>query len=156
LYFEGGDLTTLNETVANMGGRELACLIDPCNAAVVVERAGAAPLPLQQQFDFTSEMRGLRQRVDLMLAAGDVEGAEQLMEETRLVFVANGYYIRRINQAYFAFHGSYADAPGSIDPIGPKLERLRSQSVTFEAFIETARELRSVADLDAALAESPP
>jgi hypothetical protein len=150
-YYEGGDLTTLNETVANMGGRELACFIDPCDAAVSVERAGAAPSTLQQQFDFTTEMRELRRSVETMLAAGDIEGAERLMEDMRLVFVANGYYVRRINQAYFAFHGSYADTAGSIDPIGPKLERLRSESATFEEFVETTREFTSEADLDTAL-----
>jgi hypothetical protein len=150
-YYEGGDLTTLNETVANMGGRELACMIDPCNVAVNAERAGAAAAPLQQEFDFTAEMRGLRRRVESMLAAGDIDGAERAMEEARLVFAANGYYIRRINQAYFAFHGSYADTPGSIDPIGPKLEELRRVSATFQEFVETAREFTSLADLDSAL-----
>jgi hypothetical protein len=152
-YYEGGDLTTLNETVANMGGRELACMIDPCNAAVKVERGGAAPSMLQEEFDFTEEMRELRRNVEAMLAAGDIEGAERMMDEKRLVFVANGYYIRRINQAYFAFHGSYADTPGSIDPIGPKLEELRSKSATFEEFIEETREFTSLRDLDAVLAE---
>jgi hypothetical protein len=151
-YYEGGDLTTLNETVANMGGRELACIIDACDAAVQVERAGAAP-SMQEEFDFTREMRELRRSVEAMLAAGDIESAERLMEDMRLVFVANGYYIRRINQAYFAFHGSYADTAGSIDPIGPKLEQLRGKSATFEDFIESAREFTSEADLDEALAD---
>ena len=45
------------------------------------------------------------------------------MEEKRQFLAANGYYIRKLNQAYFAFHGSYADTAGSIDPIGPKLDR---------------------------------
>jgi hypothetical protein len=149
-YYEGGDLTTLNETLANMGGRELACFIDPCSVAVRAERAGAAPLP--QEFDFTATMRGLRTQVEDLLDAGDIDGAERLMEETRLVLAENGFYIRRINQAYFAFHGSYADTPGSIDPIGPKFDELRRQSATLEEFVETAREFRSARDLDAALA----
>jgi hypothetical protein len=74
------------------------------------------------------------------------------MEETRLVLAENGFYIRRINQAYFAFHGSYADTPGSIDPIGPKFDELRRNSASLEEFIETAREFTSAADLDATLA----
>jgi hypothetical protein len=151
-YYDSEELTTLNETVANMGGRELACFIDPCDAAVTIERAGAAPVS-QEEFDFAAEMRGLRRRVEEMLRAGNIAGAEQLMEETRLVLASHGYYIRRINQAYFAFHGSYADTPASIDPIGPKLEQLRRQSATFEEFIETAREFTSARDLDEALEE---
>jgi hypothetical protein len=151
-YFAGGDLTTLNETVANFAGRELACIVDPCGAfarAGVFARAGAAPQ--RQEFDFTAEMRGLRREVEALLAGGEIEEAERLMEERREVFVENGYYIRRINQAYFAFHGSYADSPGSIDPIGPKLDELRRDSATLEEFIETVREFQSQADLDAAL-----
>jgi hypothetical protein len=145
-YFAGGDLTTLNETVANFAGRELACLIDPCGA---LARAGSAPE--RQEFDFTAEMRGLRRGVEALLADGEIEEAERLMEARRQVFLDNGYYIRRINQAYFAFHGSYADSPGSIDPIGPKLDELRRESTSLEQFIETVREFQSQADLDAAL-----
>ncbi len=147
-YFAGGDLTTLNETVANFGGRELACLMDRCGAFA---RAGAAPLT--QEFDFSAEMRGLRREVEARLVHGEIEEAERLMEAERQVFVEHGYYIRRIKQSYFAFHGSYADSPGSIDPIGPKLDQLRKETDTFEAFIETVREFRSQADLDAALRE---
>jgi hypothetical protein len=146
-YFAGGDLTTLNETLANIAGRELACIIAPCDA---VARAGASRT---QEFDFTAEMRGLRREVEALLAAGRIEEAEARMEEKRSEFVEHGYYIRRINQAYFAFHGSYADSPGSIDPIGPKLDELRRESPSFEAFVETAREFESQADLDEALAE---
>jgi hypothetical protein len=145
-YFAGGDLTTLNETVADFAGRELACLIDPCNAAA---RAGAAPE--RQEFDFTTEMRNLRRQVEALLADGKIDDAERLMEQKRQEFVANGYYIRRINQAYFAFHGSYADSPGSIDPIGPKLDQLRRKSATLEQFIETVRDFQSQSDLDASL-----
>jgi hypothetical protein len=144
-YFAGGDLTTLNETVANMAGRELACLMDPCSA---VARAGAS---LTQEFDFAAEMRGLRRDVEALLAETRIDDAERLMEEKRREFVEQGYYMRRINQAYFAFHGSYADSPASIDPIGPKLDELRKQSASFEAFVETAREFESQADLDEAL-----
>jgi hypothetical protein len=108
--------------------------------------------PPQQEFDFTSEMRGLRQEVEDLLQHGLIDDAELLMEDRRRYFAEQGYYIRRINQAYFAFHGSYADTPGSIDPIGPKLQELRADSDTLEQFIETAREFRSAADLDQSLA----
>ena len=105
----------------------------------------------QAEFDFGQEMRGLRAEVDALLAAGRVEEAERLMEERRQVFVANGYRIRRINQAYFAFHGSYADTPASSDPIGPKMAALREQSRSVKEFLERAREITSEAGLDAVL-----
>ena len=104
-------------------------------------------------FDFGAEMRKLRLDVDALLEAGEVEQAEQLMEERRQAFVENGYYIRRINQAYFAFHGTYADTPASSDPIGPKMLDLRDRSASLEQFLETAREFESETDLDSALGD---
>jgi hypothetical protein len=152
-YYEGGDLTTLNETLANMAGRELGDLLfERYPLAGGDAGAGSASLG-GDAVDFTAEMRGLRREVELLLAAGNVAEAERRMEEKREYLADNGHYIRRINQAYFAFHGSYADGAGSIDPIGPKLEELRRGSDSLEAFVERARALTSVAELDHALTQ---
>ena len=74
------------------------------------------------------------------------------MDDKRDQFESEGLYIRRINQAYFAFHGSYADTPGSIDPIGPKLQILRERAGTAARFVRLARGLSGEADLDRLLA----
>ncbi|MCH7999101.1 MAG: hypothetical protein IIA91_06440 [Chloroflexi bacterium] len=150
-YFSGQEARTLNETVANLAGRELADLF--------IQRYGSpTPLPSPSQtsadFDFRSEMRSLRLRVEELLTERRVEEAERLMNEKRDEFETRGVYIRRINQAYFAFYGSYADTPGSIDPIGPKLQRLRDRSGSITEFVLLARSLRSEADLDSLLAEA--
>ncbi len=157
-YFSGQEARTLNETVANLAGRELADLF--------IERFGAPTPPstpgqtsaqtggrLGADFDFRADMRALRLRVDELLAEGRVEEAEGLMNEKRDEFESFGVYIRRINQAYFAFYGSYADRPGSIDPIGPKLQRLRDRAGSIVEFVLLARGLNSEADLDSLLAE---
>jgi hypothetical protein len=156
-YYDRGELVTLNETVANMAGAELGARLaalyplradDDAPSAAAVTEAPAPPPGI----DFAVEMRTLRRDVDALLAAGNVDAAERLMEETRRFLADNGYYIRRINQAYFAFHGSYGDTPASSDPIGPALQALRDELGSLEAFVETARELTSRAELDAALA----
>jgi hypothetical protein len=152
-YFRGGDLVTLNETVADIAGNEMGDYMFeryPLERPPALVSASAA-VPRAQDpadIDFAAEMRGLRLQVDSLLAEGRVEDAEAAMEEKRRFLAANGIYIRRINQAYFAFHGSYATGPASIDPIGPKLERLRERSGTLESFVRAAREIESVADLD--------
>ena len=97
------------------------------------------------------EMRHLRRQVESLLADGKIDEAERAMEEKRQFLAANGYYIRRLNQAYFAFHGSYADSAGSIDPIGPKLDDLRKKSATLRAFVSVVRGFSSEGDLDRAL-----
>ncbi|MCH7836184.1 MAG: hypothetical protein IH864_04885 [Chloroflexi bacterium] len=148
-YFSGRETRTLNETVANLAGDELA--------EMFVERYGSPvpPPPPRQtsgEFDFRTEMRALRLRVDELLAEGRIQEAERLMEEKRDEFEAQGVYIRRINQAYFAFFGFYADTPSSIDPIGPKLVRLRDRAGSVVEFVRLARGLTSESDLDRQLA----
>ena len=150
-YFSGQEARTLNETVANLAGRELADLF--------IQRYGSptpppSPSLTSADFNFRTEMRSLRLRVEELLTEGRVEEAERLMNKKRDEFEALGVYIRRINQAYFAFYGSYADTPGSIDPIGPKLLRLRDRSGSVVEFVLLARSLRSEADLDSLLAEA--
>jgi hypothetical protein len=68
--------------------------------------------------------------------------------------VGNGYRLRKLNQAYFAFHGSYATGPAGVDPIGPKLELLRERSPSLAAFFEAVESMTTVADLDTALQQA--
>lgn len=157
-YFASGKLTTLNETVANIVGTELGDRVAqeyPLQAAAAPSGGGRLAAPPPQAFDYTAEMRALRVQVEALLAAGRIDDAEALMEAKRRQFVANKYYIRRLNQAYFAFYGSYADSAGSIDPIGPKLQTLRADSPTLREFVLRARALTSEGALDEALATQP-
>jgi hypothetical protein len=157
-YFRGGDLVTLNETVADIAGNEIGDYMFeryPLERPPSLVRAGAAPAARAgqdaQDLDFAAEMRALRVEVDALLAAGEIVEAEEAMEDKRRFLAENGIYIRRINQAYFAFYGSYATGPASIDPIGPKLERLRVERGTLLRFVETVREIESAGELDALL-----
>ena len=42
-----------------------------------------------------------------------------------------------INQAYFAFHGTYAESPASVSPIAGQLHDLRQRTATLGDFIRT-------------------
>ncbi len=156
-YFDSAKLTTLNETVANIVGRELGDMVvaeyplPTAGPAASPDASGAAATAPAAGIDFVAEMRALRRQVEALLAQGKIDEAERLMEEKRRYLAANGHYIRKLNQAYFAFHGSYADSAGSIDPVGPKLDTLRRDSASLAAFVGRARELRSEDDLDRAL-----
>ena len=59
------------------------------------------------------------------------------MEERRLFFVENRYSIRKLNQAYFAFYGTYADTAASVSPIGDQLVRFRSFMPDVGTFVRT-------------------
>jgi hypothetical protein len=89
--------------------------------------------------------------VDELLRQGYVKEAEAFMEARRQTFVRQGYPLRVLNQAYFAFHGSYATGAASTDPIGPKLRQLREQSSSLREFLRAVDGISAVEDLDALL-----
>jgi len=108
----------------------------------------------ESEFDFNREMREIRKTVDIYLARGEIERAEEFMEQKRQYLASMGYYIRKLNQAYFAFHGTYADRPTSISPIGLELKKLRGQSASLKDFLNTVAAMSSHQDLIAALNET--
>ena len=150
----GGDAETLNETTASIAGREIANLIIRNHPVEFPEgedgRLPPAPAPT---VDRNKVLRELRLEVDSLLEQGKVTEAEILMEEKRLFLDASGVSIRKINQAYFAFYGTYADSPQSSNPVGPKIERVWELTQDVGLFLRVMREVTSVADLDEALAE---
>jgi hypothetical protein len=104
-------------------------------------------------------MRATRLTVDRLLAEKKIEAAERYMEERRVFFWENGYLIRKLNQAYFAFHGAYADQPGGAageDPVGAAVRALRDQSATLAAFVNTISWMSSFEDLQRAVDADTP
>jgi hypothetical protein len=105
-------------------------------------------------FDFRAEMHETRVTADQMLAEGKIEEAETYMEQRRQIFWDNGYLLRKLNQAYFAFHGAYADVPGGAageDPVGPAVRALREQSESLANFINTISWMTSFEQLQQAI-----
>jgi hypothetical protein len=96
-------------------------------------------------------MRETRKTVDCYLSQGKIEEAERYMEERRKEFVAHGYHIRKLNQAYFAFHGIYGQDPASVSPIYEDLKQLRAKSHSLRDFLDEAAAMRSYTELTEAL-----
>jgi len=154
IWGQHGTATILNETTANIAGREIARLVFDTDPLTFEPGAdGGLPNGTAPTVDFNVEMRKLRLSVDELLAEGQVEQAEALMEETRLHLAENGIVIRKINQAYFAFYGSYGDSPSSSDPTGPKVERVWELTGDVRLFLEAMRGITSVSELDETIAK---
>jgi hypothetical protein len=154
-YGQGPALYIMNETVASILGKEVGPLVveryypDLLPPPPPPPLIGPAPAPQPVSFNFRGEMRQTRIWVDALLADGRVEEAEAYMEERRRFFVANGYQVRKLNQAYFAFYGMYADSAGAAgeDPIGPTIVALREGSPSLGAFMRQMGNLTSLEDL---------
>ena len=63
------------------------------------------------------------------------------MERRKREINSHGYNIRKINQAYFAFHGSYGSSPSSISPVANYLWDLREQSKTIGELIRIVEDV---------------
>lgn len=142
-WFAGGELQSINETVANIFGQEIGDLAleqitgehydrTPWQPPTIGERQE----PPADVFDFRREMRNTRTRLEEMLEAGEVDAAEAFLEERRLAFVDHGYQIRKLNNAWFAFNGTYADSAASISPIEGQLRTIRADSTSLAEFLD--------------------
>ena len=162
------ELRTMNETTASIAGGEIGKIVmqryypeflaqESTSLQPVSHLIGSAnPDKTPPPFDFRAEMHTTRIHTDELLAQGKIDEAEAYMEQRRQVFWDNGYPIRKLNQAYFAFHGAYADVPGGAageDPVGPAVRALRAQSGSLQGFLERIAQMTSFADLRKAVGQ---
>jgi hypothetical protein len=141
------DIATINETAAGIVSKELSALIYEKYYSTQSESTDEQSQSTDPEFDFNKEMREIRRAVDRYLADGEIEQAEKFMEEKRQFLESNGHYIRKLNQAYFAFYGAYADRPTSVSPIGTQLRELREQTAFLKDFLHTVSAITSHQDL---------
>ncbi len=169
LYEHTPELRTMNETTADIVGGEIGgevlklyypqfhAAAPPTLQLVAFPFEHPNPGDLQRPvFDFRAEMHTTRVTVDALLAQGKISEAEAYMEQRRQIFVENGYYIRRLNQAYFAFYGAYADVPGGAageDPVGPAVRALRAQSRSLADFVNRIAWMTSFDELKQAVGQ---
>jgi hypothetical protein len=171
-YFSSPQLRTMNETTASLAGKEIGAVVieryypefappppEPVDEEPEEDELVVEPEPEPPTFDFRAEMRETRLTADELLAEGKIEEAEVYMEERRQIFWDNGYRIRKLNQAYFAFHGAYADVPGGAagdDPVGDAVRRLRASNEPLADFVNQISWMWSVEQLYDTVAELSP
>jgi hypothetical protein len=167
-YETSHELRTMNETTASIAGNEIGRMVmeryypeflrryDPTRQLAAVDPVILGPDDFPPPFDFRKEMYITRLHTDELLADGKIEQAETYLEERRQIFWERGYAIRKLNQAYFAFYGSYADVPGGPagqDPVGPAVRELRARSASLKDFLDQIGRMSSFDELLAALEE---
>lgn len=158
-YETSPELRTMNETTASISGHEISVMVlkryyPELAAEYNLQAISLSFSTTPADFNFNSEMHITRVHVDELLAQGKITEAEAYMEQRRLFFWQNGYAIRKLNQAYFAFYGAYADVPGGAageDPVGPAVRALRAQSATLTDFLKTISQMDSFKQLQAAV-----
>lgn len=165
-YFSGGDIRSMNETLADIFGREVGLRVysivtgepfveptRPETASNTVQTEEPEAKEDTTEFSFNRFMRETRERTDELLAEGSIETAEEYMEARRVELLSHNYQIRKINQAYFAFHGTYAESPSSTSPIARYLWDLREQVDTVGDLVKLLRPLSTYKQFEELLVE---
>ena len=150
----GSGLQSVNETVATIAAEEIGDLALERLTGEAFEREPWRPRERRAEppagvFDFDQEMRVTRLRLDELLADGRVEEAEAYLEERRRVFVANGHQLRKLNTAWFAFHGTYAGSSAAASPIEAQLRAVRADAADLGAFLDRVSAIVEVGELEA-------
>ena len=167
-FNSSSEMRTLNESAADLADDEFGQMVyeaitghkppeveQPATSSGEVEEPPTAEVD-PDAFDFGEEMRKTRLRVDELLASGQIGDAERFMEERRQHFVDNGFFIRKLNQAFFAFNGTYASNPASISPIKGQLEQVRASVDSVGDFIRTMAGFGSIEEFESYLSEILP
>ena len=141
-FWTSHEMTVLNETVATVAGEEIGELLyDRINhdveEDVMLSIQSEEESSDRESFDFFNAMQETRKHVSVLLGEGDIEEAEYYMDQRAALFRENGYYIRKLNQAYFAFHGIYATTAASDNPIGEQVKFLRSETSSLQEFLRS-------------------
>lgn len=137
------EMFSLNETVAELAGNELGdAVFVRMGGDLTISASRYLPRHERDTF-FTREMRETRRTVDEMLAEGRVEEAEEYMKRRWWRLRLGGYGLRKLNQAYLAFRGRYAEGPSSVSPIGPQVRALRAAHPDVASFIKTVEGVSS-------------
>ncbi len=166
--FSSQELLTMNETTASIAGKEIGRALvarfypaylppPPAPAPEQPEEDSPVAPPEPPAFDIRAEMHETRLTADALLAEGRIEEAEAYMEKRRQFLWDHGYQLRKLNQAYFAFYGSYADQPGGPagdDPVGEAVRMLRSQSDSLADFVRRIAWVTSFDALQALVEET--
>ena len=173
-YFDGGDIRVMNETLADIFGQEVGLRVyseitgEPYVAPVRPETAmrntesknpdGPDGSDSDEEtgaddFDFNRFMAETRARTDELLEEGLMDEAESYMESRRIELLDHGHTIRKINQAYFAFHNTYAESPSSTSPIARYLWDLRDQVDTVGELVKLLRPLGTYKEFELLLVE---
>jgi len=146
-FWDSADMRTLNETAASIGGEIIGDRAFTAMTGEIVTRVPYREPTDPGAFDYNLAMRETRLTTETLLTEGKIEEAEAYMEERRKFIADKGIFIRKINQAFFAFYGSYAASAASVSPIGGQLDELRDQSRTLGEFLKIVGEFDQVEDL---------
>ena len=136
-------MNEINETLANIFGKEISKKICRNELYKIYCENTELTTTTNKNFDYDFFMKETRKNVDLLLKNNNILEAEKYMEEKRKKLENKGILIRKINQAWFAFHGTYTDSPTSVSPVFSILKKIQEDTENMKEFIDILKNIDS-------------
>tara|TARA_Y100000996_G_C22533477_1_gene647383 strand:- start:476 stop:1768 length:1293 start_codon:yes stop_codon:yes gene_type:complete len=126
-YFNSIEMQSINETICDIFGNEVGLLAYEKIIGTEEKKEINYKSNLDINFDFSSFMKDTRFEAEKLLSEGKIVESESFMNSQAEVLSNYGYNIRKINQAYFAFYGTYGGNPESINEYHDNLVQIRAK-----------------------------
>ena len=143
-YFSSKEMKEINETLANIFSKKLLKSLCEKDFEIKNKICSIPIIKNKNKFDYREFMKKLRNNVDELISDGKINDAEKLMNESTLILNNNGIKIRKINQAWFAFNGTYGDSPSSISNYNNELTDLIDSYDNLKDAIDVIKNIRSL------------
>jgi hypothetical protein len=141
--FKNNEMNEINETLANIFGKEISKKICANELYEIYCENSELTTTTNKNFDYDLFMKETRETVDILLKNNNISKAEKYMEERRKKLENKGILIRKINQAWFAFHGTYTDSPTSVSPVFSILKKIQEDTENMKEFIDILKNIDS-------------
>jgi len=134
--YKDNKMLALNETLVSYISEELA-------NNIMINETQSTKIKTKEINSFNSEIRFTRSITDNLLSKNKIDIAEKFMLSQKNKLNDQGYQIRKINQAYFAFYNSYGNTPQSTNNILSKLKCIRTKNAKLNVFINKLKNINN-------------
>ena len=145
--FKNNEMNEINETLANIFGKEISKKICTNELYKIYCENNELTTTTNKNFDYDLFMKETRKNVDFLLKNNNISKAEKYMEDRRKNLEDEGILIRKINQAWFAFHGTYTDSPTSVSPVFSILKKIQEDTENMKEFIDILKNISNYEQL---------
>jgi len=150
--FYNFDLRTVNESIACIVAEEISDLVIKKYYSHIIDEQEIRAQD-ERQDEFHSELRQIMEVVEEYLSRGKIDEAEEFMEYSRMDLIEKGFYVRKLNQAFFARRAPYISTPVTINPLAERVKEIRENSRDLGEFLRKMSRIKGVSPCLTAPAE---
>ena len=145
--FYNFDLRTVNESIACIVAEEISDMVIKKYYGHIIDEQEIRARN-ERRDKFHSELRQIMEVVEEYLSRGKIDEAEEFMEASRIDLVEKGFYVRKLNQAFFARRAPYISTPVIINPLAERVKEIREESRDLGEFLGKMSRVKEPSELE--------